>query len=151
MRFNFSALASVISLAFAPLASLAQQCPEASRFGVVNVVPTTLAPGDAFTVNVDLTCTAAFGHIPTYLDYFIEVVTGNNGHEPPILLARRTFDPAAGLSDTLSTELPPWGYFEHAQYSLVFQNSFATNGPNNNSVIIVGAVTIPITITGILI
>lgn len=30
--------------------------------------------------------------MPKYLGYYIEVLTNNNGHESPILLARREFD-----------------------------------------------------------
>jgi translation initiation factor 2 gamma subunit (eIF-2gamma) len=29
--------------------------------------------------------------VPKFIDYYLEVPTNNNGHEPPVLLARRTF------------------------------------------------------------
>ncbi|KAJ7669759.1 hypothetical protein B0H17DRAFT_1209518 [Mycena rosella] len=162
MRFNFSALLSLAALTLAPVATAvvaraAQplprvQCPEAARFGSLQVVPSTLAPGDSFTVHVDLTCSAQLGYLPTYMDYYIEVLSNNNGHEAPILLARRTYnlsptDPSP--ADTFTAELPPWYYFEGAQYSVVFQNSFAKSGPNNNSVITTGAISAAINITGI--
>ncbi|KAJ7695309.1 hypothetical protein B0H16DRAFT_1693115 [Mycena metata] len=151
MRFTFSLFPSLLAVTLASTATVAALgCSEASRFGDLTVTPATLAPGDAFTVNVDLTCAADLGYLPTYMDYYIEVLTNNNGHELPILLARRTFAPVAGASpsDTLITELPPWTYFEHAQYSVVFIDSFARLGPNNNTVIIAGEVSASINITG---
>ncbi len=40
-----------------------------------------------------------FGIIPRYIDFYIEVPSGNNGYEPPILLARQDFGlPAPPLS-----------------------------------------------------
>ncbi|KAJ7123611.1 hypothetical protein C8R44DRAFT_852475 [Mycena epipterygia] len=153
MRFNLSVLTSLAALALAPIASLAAaSCPEASRFGLLEVVPSTIAPGDSFTVHVDLTCAAQLGYLPTYMDYYVEVLSNNNGHEAPILLARRTYNLAGtGLSpaDTFSAQLPEWYYFEGAQYSVVFQNIFAKSGPNNNSVITTGSISAPINITGI--
>ena len=44
--------------------------------------------------------------LPVFMDYFIEVITDNNGHEAPLLLARRTFNlSATGPSDTLTAEV----------------------------------------------
>ncbi|KAJ7640317.1 hypothetical protein DFH06DRAFT_1000772 [Mycena polygramma] len=150
MRFNFSLIASLAALAVAPIANAA--CPEASRFGQLEVVPSTLAQGDSFTVHVDLECASELGYLPTYMDYYIEVLSNNNGHEAPILLARRTYNlGGTGLSpaDTFTAELPSWYYFTGAQYSVVFVNSFAKPGPNNNSVITQGSISAPINITGI--
>ena len=41
------------------------------------------------TVKADFTCSFSFGIRPKFTDYHIEVPVNNNGHEPPILLARR--------------------------------------------------------------
>ena len=41
------------------------------------------------TIKADFTCSFSFGIDPQFTDYFIEVPVNNNGHEPPILLARR--------------------------------------------------------------
>jgi hypothetical protein len=32
-----------------------------------------------------------FGIVPKYIDYYVEVLSGGNGHNPPILLGRREF------------------------------------------------------------
>ncbi|KAJ6632438.1 hypothetical protein B0H10DRAFT_2206801 [Mycena sp. CBHHK59/15] len=151
MRFNLSLLTSLAAVALAPFAN-AQQCSEAARFGVLQVVPSTLTPGDWFTVHVDLECSQQLGYLPTYMDYYIEVLANNNGHEAPILLARRTYNLAGtGLSpaDTFTAQLPYWYYFSDAVYSVVFVNSFAKSGPNNNSVITTGSISYPLNITGI--
>lgn len=54
-------------------------------------------------INVDLTCAITnFDIVPKFLDYTIEVFApSNNGHEPPILLARRELEPGA-LSDSFT-------------------------------------------------
>ncbi|KAJ7436325.1 hypothetical protein FB451DRAFT_1153175 [Mycena latifolia] len=149
----FSSFPVLASLTLASVSTLAAAaCAEASRFGVLHVAPTSLAPGDSFNVTVDLTCAAQLGYLPTYMDYYIEVLSNNNGHEAPILLARRTYNlPATAPTpaDTFMAELLPWYYFAGAQYSVVFQNSFAKSGPNNNSVITAGSISTPINITGI--
>ncbi|KAJ6599386.1 hypothetical protein B0H10DRAFT_2231357 [Mycena sp. CBHHK59/15] len=85
----------------------------------------------------------------TYMDYYIEVLANNNGHEAPILLARRTHDASQGLTDTFTTQVPEWFYFSDAVYSVVYVNSFAKSGPNNNSVITTGSISTPLNITGI--
>ncbi|KAJ7133461.1 hypothetical protein C8R44DRAFT_611748 [Mycena epipterygia] len=138
---------------FAPLVLLASlasaQCSEASRFGNLQVSPTTLAPGDSFTVVGNFTCSAVLGFTPTFLDYFIQVPVGNNGHEAPILVARRTYNQSADPPiDTFTTVLPSWFYFAGAQYQLFMDNSFAKPGPNGDSVITVGSISQPINITG---
>ncbi|KAJ6552067.1 hypothetical protein DFH09DRAFT_925381 [Mycena vulgaris] len=150
MRVNFSLVASIAAFALAPVATAS--CPEAARFGVLQVVPSNLVPGDSFTVHVDLECAAEKGYLPTYMDYYISVLSNNNGHEAPIVLARRTYNLAGtGLSpaDTFSAQLPYWYYFAGAQYSVVFVNSFAKPGPMNNSVITQGSISFPLNVTGI--
>ncbi|KAF7361529.1 hypothetical protein MSAN_01186500 [Mycena sanguinolenta] len=150
MRFNFSLFSSVFAALALNRAVTAQSCDEAARFGVLSVTPSTLAQGDSFTVHVDLACAQQLGYLPTYMDYYIEVLSNNNGYEAPILLARRTYDPATVTpADTFTAQLPDWYYFADAQYSVVFVNSFAKPGPTNNSVITQGEVYTPINITGI--
>jgi hypothetical protein len=57
----------------------------------------------SFTVTANLTCAIAKGNTPTYLEYYIEVLTNNNGHEAPILLARRTYNATLPPVDTFTT------------------------------------------------
>ena len=103
----FLLLAAVVSAA--PRVQTARQagCSEASRFGVVSITPSTVAPGDVrasslpavdwntdgwgqtLTIKADFSCSFNFDINPTFTDYYIEVPANNNGHEPPILLARR--------------------------------------------------------------
>ncbi|KAJ7213758.1 hypothetical protein C8J57DRAFT_1601887 [Mycena rebaudengoi] len=150
MHFNNFALKLASLVGLATFAS-AQSCPEALHFGSLQVSPSTLAPGDSFTVTANLTCAIAKGNTPTYLDYYIEVLTSNNGHEAPILLARRTYNatlPPRWLMHS-STQLPSWLYFADAQYSVVMDNLFSKPGPTGEAVITVGGVSEGITITGI--
>ncbi|KAJ7256083.1 hypothetical protein C8J57DRAFT_1075208 [Mycena rebaudengoi] len=148
MHFNNFALKLGSLVGLATFAS-AQSCPEALRFGNFQVSPSTLAPGDSFTVTANLTCAIAKGNTPTYLDYYIEVLTNNNGHEAPILLARRTYNATLPPVDTFTTTLPSWFYFADAQYSVVMDNLFSRPGPTGEAVITVGGVSEGITITGI--
>ncbi|KAJ7485068.1 hypothetical protein B0H11DRAFT_2018023 [Mycena galericulata] len=154
MRFNSSLLTSVAAFVFAFVPSVAAQpaCSEAERFGVLSLVPSTVAQGDSFTINLDLTCATFFQVFPVYLDYYIEVLTDNNGHEPPVLLARHTYNTTAAPSaDTFTAQVPYWDYFSHAQYSIVIQNSNTNVGTMGNTVIAVGSTSAPINITGNLI
>ncbi|KAJ7276748.1 hypothetical protein C8J57DRAFT_1310286 [Mycena rebaudengoi] len=140
-------LASLVGLA--TLAG-AQSCSEAARFGNFQVSPTTLAPGDSITVTADFSCAIEKGNTPTFLDYYIEVLANNNGHEAPILLARRMFDNTTSPpADSFTTTLPSWFYFADAQYSVVLSNLFSRAGPTGEQVITSGGVIQPITITGI--
>ncbi|KAJ7923755.1 hypothetical protein B0H13DRAFT_1602222, partial [Mycena leptocephala] len=66
-------------------------CPEAARFGLLNVSPTTLSPGQAFTVTANLTCAIQLGNTPTFLDYYIDAAATHTV-SGPILIARRTYD-----------------------------------------------------------
>ncbi|KAJ3507319.1 hypothetical protein NLJ89_g6368 [Agrocybe chaxingu] len=87
-----------------------QSCPEATRFGILTVSSpsgaTSYNPGDDISIKVDLTCAVNdFGIVPAYLDYTIVVpASENNGHEPPIVLARRTV-PAGSLLDEFTTKV----------------------------------------------
>ncbi|KAJ7643512.1 hypothetical protein FB45DRAFT_1113465 [Roridomyces roridus] len=148
MRFNtlfFTALAGFITTAVAQ----AGFCPEAARFGLISVSPTTLSPGQSFTVTTNLTCAIQLGDTPTFLDYCIDgVSTANIGG--PILLARRTYDASTSPPlDTFTTTLPVWFYVSDATYSVRVDDSFARPGPTGKSVITVGSISTGITITGI--
>ncbi|KAJ7194194.1 hypothetical protein GGX14DRAFT_476582 [Mycena pura] len=149
MQFKFLSIGTVAfaSLSLVPSASAQLGfCPEASRFG--NVSPTTLSPGQTFTVTANLTCAIQLGNSPTFLDYFIDgMATHTTGG--PILIARRTYDNSTSPPmDKFTAVLPHWFYFTDATYSFRMDNSFARPGPTDESVITVGGISTPITITG---
>ncbi|KAG6910821.1 hypothetical protein DXG01_007136 [Tephrocybe rancida] len=125
-----------------------QSCPQASRFGLIGVSPTTVNPGDDITVTVDLNCAIkTFGIIPKYLDYTIEVPAAvNNGHEPPIVLARRDFA-AGATSDVFTTKVPFGNYFAGAAYQVYLRNSYPVQGTDGSSeVLIQGGISASVTI-----
>ncbi|KAJ7242965.1 hypothetical protein C8J57DRAFT_992403, partial [Mycena rebaudengoi] len=96
-------LASLLGLATFATAQ-AGFCPEALRFGTSQVSPSNLASGAPLTVTTNLTCALAKGNTPTFFDYYIEVLSSDNGPEAPILLARRTYDSTTSPPvDTFST------------------------------------------------
>ncbi|KAJ7342880.1 hypothetical protein DFH08DRAFT_236486 [Mycena albidolilacea] len=84
MRFNFS-LAALASLA-TTVSVQSSSCPEAARFGNVNVSPSTLSPGETFTVTANLTCAIQKGNISTFFDYYISA-TATHTVAGPILIA----------------------------------------------------------------
>jgi len=120
-----------------------QNCPQAARFGVMSVSSANaqINPGDDFTVHVDLTCAVHYFHIvPRFLDYTIIVPqASNNGHEPPIVLARRTLA-AGATSDTFTAKLPYGYYFKGAQYSLFLANTYPINGTDGSEVLVQGGI-----------
>ncbi|KAG5637699.1 hypothetical protein H0H81_003554 [Sphagnurus paluster] len=140
---------SVIGLASASAIGTRQSCPQASRFGDLTISPTNTAfnGGDSITVNVDLTCAINhFGIVPSYLDYTIEVpASSNNGHEPPILLARRNYV-SGSTSDMFTTQIPYGYYFAGAVNTVVLTNTYAINGTNGDKVYVQGGVSTGITI-----
>ncbi|KAG2131348.1 hypothetical protein DEU56DRAFT_814071 [Suillus clintonianus] len=140
----FASLAAVLAVA-TPAA--AQQCFEASRFGNVNVSPTTLSPGDTFTVKANFTCAAQFGIHPQYTDYYIEVPVNNNGYEPPILLARRTLNASSPtpLLDQFTMQLP-YAYYFNASYVVMLDVTYSQSGTNSSSYSVVGGIETPIKI-----
>ncbi|KAJ7892156.1 hypothetical protein B0H13DRAFT_2529322 [Mycena leptocephala] len=87
MRVNFLSIASAF-----PTTVLAQgnSCPEAARFGLLKVSPTTLSPGKTFTFTANLTCAIQLGNTPTFLHYYIDAVATHTV-SGPILIARRTY------------------------------------------------------------
>ncbi|KAK0204290.1 hypothetical protein DFS33DRAFT_1261008 [Desarmillaria ectypa] len=129
-----------------------QFCPEAARFGVFQVVPSDLQPGTDFTVHADFTCAVNyFRIIPRYTDFYIEVPSGNNGHEPPILVDRREFTlPAPPLSPalTFTAQFPYFpGLFEGAQYTLSLHTTYPINGTDGKEILIQGEVYESINVT----
>ncbi|KAI9570587.1 hypothetical protein HD554DRAFT_357160 [Boletus coccyginus] len=123
-----------------------QSCAEATQFGVLTVSPTTVAAGDTLTVNADFNCAInTFGIIPEYTDYYIEVPVNNNGHEPPILLARRTLA-SGSTSDSFTVQVPYAYYFTNASYVVMLDTTYPINGTNGSPYYAVGGVEAPITI-----
>jgi hypothetical protein len=107
MRFTL-AIASLAALV--GMASAQSSCPEAARFGFTTATPTTgLNSGDVrifpllflqasrancvaqqFTITSNFTCSITKGIKPAFVDYYIHNTINNNGHEPPVLVTRRT-------------------------------------------------------------
>jgi len=134
----FLLLAAVVS---ARVQSARQQCPEAARFGEVSITPSSVAPGDMVTVKADFTCSFSFGIRPIFTDYHIEVPVNNNGHEPPILLARRQpFVTPASPIDQFEVQIPFAPYVTGANYVVNLANTYPINGTNGSPVLIVGGV-----------
>ncbi|KAG6845458.1 hypothetical protein H0H87_008818 [Tephrocybe sp. NHM501043] len=137
MKFAIPAALSLVGLV-ASTTIPRQSCPEASRFGLLGVSPTTVNPGDEVTVTVDLNCAVNhFGIVPRYLDYTIEVPeASNNGHEPPILLARRDFT-AGATSDVFTAKVPFASYFAGAPYVIVLRNTYPVQGTDGSSEVLI--------------
>ncbi|KAF8215180.1 hypothetical protein K438DRAFT_1562061 [Mycena galopus ATCC 62051] len=147
MHFTFFSIAALVSFASTAIAQ-AGFCPEASRFGLVSVSPSTLSPGETFTITANLTCAVQLDNTPTYLDYYIDAVATHTV-SGPILIARRTYDNSTSPPiDQFTAVLPDWFYFTDAAYSLMMENSFARPGPSGESVITVGGISTGINITG---
>ncbi|KAJ6453100.1 hypothetical protein C8R45DRAFT_635593 [Mycena sanguinolenta] len=145
MRFNFLAIAAAFATTVIAQGNF---CPEAARFGLVNVSPSTLSPGETFTVTANLTCAIELNNTPTFLDYYIDA-TATHTTGGPILIARRTYDNSTSPPiDQFTATLPNWFYFTDATYTFVMDNSFARAGPTGESVITVGGIETPINITG---
>ncbi|KAJ6585667.1 hypothetical protein B0H19DRAFT_926295 [Mycena capillaripes] len=147
MQFNFLSIAALVGLA-TTVSAQGNFCPEALRFGNVNVSPSTLSPGQTFTITANLTCAIQLDNTPTFLDYYISG-TSTHAMSGPILIARRTYDNSTSPPiDQFTAVLPSWFYFADAQYSVLMDNSFARPGPTGESVITVGGIFAPINITG---
>ncbi|KAJ7506912.1 hypothetical protein B0H11DRAFT_1973353 [Mycena galericulata] len=146
-NFNFLSIAALASLA-ATASAQEGFCPEAARFGSLDVSPTTLSPGQTFTITANLTCAVQLDDTPTFLDYYIDGTSQAN-IGGPILLARRTYDNSTSPPiDQFTTTLPAWFYVTDAVYSVRMDDSFARPGPTGESVITVGSISAGINITG---
>ncbi|KAJ7054547.1 hypothetical protein C8F01DRAFT_1161972 [Mycena amicta] len=147
MHFQLASVAALLSFLTGTLAQ-AGSCPEAARFGNLKVSPSTLSPGQKFTVTADLTCAVQLGNTPTYLDYYISG-TARHTISGPILIARRTYNATTTPPvDKFTAVLPSWFYFADATYSLRMDNSFARLGPTGQKVITTGGIFEPVNITG---
>ncbi|KAJ7506812.1 hypothetical protein B0H11DRAFT_1706518 [Mycena galericulata] len=143
-------LSPLIGLAaLASAQSISLSCPDALRYGRLSISPTTVAPGGTFTIVGNMTCANYLGYTPTYLDYYIQDTTNNNGYERPILIARHTYDQSANPPlDQFTAELPSGFWFDGAEYQLWMFNNYARVGPAGDTVISVGSVDVAINITG---
>ncbi|PPQ66986.1 hypothetical protein CVT26_009944 [Gymnopilus dilepis] len=145
-----AALLSMVSLASASLLPR-QSCPEASRFGNLSFSSPTNATsfnaGDPIQIKVDFNCAINnFGIKPQFFDYLIEVpAEQNNGHEAPIVLARRTLAGGA-TTDKFDTTIPHAFFFAGAPYNLVLTDTYPTQGTDGSQVLLQGGVELPITI-----
>jgi len=133
-------LMSVFAAALATLAPgcvSAQQgfCVEAARFGTPIVTPTTLAPGDCFSIVTNLSCPIMRGTIPFFVDYWLVVPQyENNGYEPDILLARKNFEGNASYPiDIVNTTLPHAYYWPNTTYNVFMKIIYPTPGMTNGS------------------
>ncbi|KZT40362.1 hypothetical protein SISSUDRAFT_1044252 [Sistotremastrum suecicum HHB10207 ss-3] len=148
MKSTFSvALLALIGAATSTV--LPRSCPESSQFGVLTATPTNLKPGETFSINADFTCAVQqFNIVPKYLDYYIEVLeNSNNGHEPPILLARRQFSGAHPLKDHFRIALPRTNYVAGAPYVVQLDVTYPINGTDGKPVFIQGGTEASLNIT----
>ncbi|TFK49627.1 hypothetical protein OE88DRAFT_1646076 [Heliocybe sulcata] len=143
MKF-FAAAAAISSLAAFVAAAPAASCPEATRYGVATVSPTTVAAGDTVTIKADFTCAVQhFNHVPMYTDYILKVPVNNNGYELPYVLAHHDLAPG-----TLNEEFSiPHGYFWNASYDIAMQMTFPQNGTDGSPYYTYGGVYLPVDIT----
>ncbi|KAG6909426.1 hypothetical protein DXG01_000579 [Tephrocybe rancida] len=138
MKFSISTIVLYLAAVVASTQVRRQFCPQASRFGVISVSPTTVSPGDDITVTVDLNCAVnSFGIVPAFLDYTIEVPAAvNNGFEAPIVLARRTLADKA-TSDVFTAKVPFGNYFAGAAYQVYLRNTYPIKGTDGSSEVLV--------------
>ncbi|EIW84400.1 hypothetical protein CONPUDRAFT_163542 [Coniophora puteana RWD-64-598 SS2] len=147
---KFTAASALSCAALAAASAVTQEkradCPEASRFGVLQVVPSNLTVGSGFTIHTDFSCARTFGIVPKYTDYYISVPEGNNGHEPPVLLYRRDYNPAGGDWDTFTADVPAAFYF-NASYAVEVQVTYPQNGTDGQQYFTMGSTYLPIDLT----
>ncbi|KAF8888182.1 hypothetical protein CPB84DRAFT_1849695 [Gymnopilus junonius] len=154
MKFAFTtALVSLAGLVSATVLPR-QSCPDASRFGILAISSptnaTSYSPGDPINVHVDFHCAVTnYDIVPQFIDYTIEVPANqNNGHEAPIVLARRTLA-AGATTDEFSTTIPFAFYFAGAPYNVVLTDTYPVEGTDGTSQFLLeGSVEVPITING---
>jgi len=106
-------------------------CPQASRFGNLHDLPGNLTTGQSYTVTHDYTCSFEFGMPPNFTDYVLQVTSGGNGHQPSVLVARRTPQVTKESPlDTFTFEVPFAFYFAPASYSLTTITTYPVKGSN---------------------
>ncbi|KAF8163836.1 hypothetical protein B0H34DRAFT_795484 [Crassisporium funariophilum] len=136
-----AALSSAKATATPEARDTAVQCPQAARFGGLFGLPATLTTGQSITVTHNYTCSFAFGIVPTFTDYLLEVTANGNGFQPPILVARRTPQvTAAQPEDTFTFTVPFAFFFAPASYSLTTVTTFPTSGTNGSPVLQQGGI-----------
>ncbi|KAI0261227.1 hypothetical protein BC834DRAFT_972825 [Gloeopeniophorella convolvens] len=149
MKLSFASLLTFVVAASSAVATptARQSCPEASRFGNLNVSPTNVSPGSVVTISADFTCAVHnFDIVPEHTDYYLEVPVNNNGHEPDIQLTRRVL--AAGqLKDSFQVTIPTFSaYFANASYSIVLETTYPVNNSDGTQTHLVGGIEAPITL-----
>ncbi|KAK7688294.1 hypothetical protein QCA50_008665 [Cerrena zonata] len=128
-------------------------CAEAARFGVMQVVPSDLVPGSSYTLHTDFECGISKGYMPKYLDYYLEVPAAvNNGHQAPILIARREFVPPSTsnpeASLTFTAQIPLWdGFVHNSSYVITLHNHYIQNTTDNQEIYLVGGTQVGINLT----
>ncbi|KAF9068728.1 hypothetical protein BDP27DRAFT_1421711 [Rhodocollybia butyracea] len=109
--------------------TLAQSCPEASRFGGVTYSPNPIVLGQEVTFTGNFACAIELGYAPVFTDYFLEVPESNNtGFQPPVYIARRGPPPSGGIDTftyTFDPEYSPFTTNPDAQYVIVVQTTHA--------------------------
>lgn len=118
-----------------------------------------------FTCSPSVLCISTLC-IPKYIDYYTKVTNSNNGHEPPILPARREFYQSTGtyrhlqcfreypllavrLKLTPHPQIPDAYYFKGAAYQVVLGVTYPVNGTTGAPSYQVGGTETGINITGI--
>jgi len=143
-----------LAAAFVSLAATAfgQNCPEAARFGVLSVSPATVKVGQQFTVFNNLTCAPVKGIHPQFIDYYLEVPSSlNNGHQPPLYLARSNLNTSRTPDvDELITSVPQsptiTSFPNSTAYQIVTHVIYPIQGNDGNPVLIAGGTEVGITV-----
>ncbi|KAF8148073.1 hypothetical protein B0H34DRAFT_758936 [Crassisporium funariophilum] len=140
--FIASALAASLSVkASATPEARAVSCSQAARFGALFGLPAELTTGQSYTVTHNYTCSFYFGMPPTFTDYVLEVTANGNGHQPTILVARRTPEVTAAQPEDTFTFTVPFGYYyAPATYTLRTITTFPVSGTDGSPVLQQGGV-----------
>ncbi|PPQ72638.1 hypothetical protein CVT26_004345 [Gymnopilus dilepis] len=141
----FTSVASIASALVIPR----QICSEASRFGDLIVTSpdnaTSFSAGDPVHIKVNFNCAVnTFGIRPEFVDYTIEVPEQfNNGHEPNIVIARRTL-PVGATTDEFTATASPFQFLTGLTSPM--HHTYPTEGTDGSQVFIQGGTESPITI-----
>ncbi|EKM50125.1 uncharacterized protein PHACADRAFT_178749 [Phanerochaete carnosa HHB-10118-sp] len=133
---KFLALAaSALTLAGAAVAQ------EAVRFGIVSVSPSTIKPGETFTVHYNSTLAA---HQPVYYDAYIQGILSSGFVQPQYLLQRTTFPTDGTKNIYFNTTLPNIGYVNNASYSVWAYITYPVQDESGTSALEYGGVSYPV-------
>jgi len=139
-----------VSALFASSA-FAQGCPEALRFGTLNISPEPIVLGQEVTFTANFTCAIELGYKPVYTDYTLVVPASNNsGYQPPIYFARRE-GPSNG-TDSFTVTFDPTYYafttYPDAQYEVLLTSTYvASSDTSYGDTLTTGGVYFPVSIT----